>query len=97
MTTANRLEMFRAVMLLCLIWLSASTSKASTMDVREPFFESKVRPLLAIHCFECHGEDSQEGGLRLDNAKLLPHPGENGPVVVNEKPDESRQLIVTIL
>jgi hypothetical protein len=31
---------------------------------REVYFESQVRPLLAKHCFECHGPKKQQGGLR---------------------------------
>jgi hypothetical protein len=36
------------------------------------FFESKVRPLLAEHCFQCHGEKKQKGGLRLDSRAARP-------------------------
>ncbi|WP_395736543.1 DUF1592 domain-containing protein [Prosthecobacter sp.] len=31
-----------------------------------PDFATQVRPLLDQHCFDCHGEDAQKGGLRLD-------------------------------
>jgi hypothetical protein len=31
------------------------------------FFEAKVRPVLAAHCWECHGPDKQKSGLRLDS------------------------------
>ncbi len=39
------------------------------MDVPVPVnFQSQIRPILAAHCFQCHGfdADSREGGLRLD-------------------------------
>jgi hypothetical protein len=29
-------------------------------------FQAKVKPLLETHCLECHGEDVQKAGLRLD-------------------------------
>ncbi|MFH5802954.1 PSD1 and planctomycete cytochrome C domain-containing protein [Alienimonas sp. DA493] len=29
-------------------------------------FETHIRPLLAKRCFECHGADKQQGGVRLD-------------------------------
>ena len=37
------------------------------------FFESKVRPLLAEHCFKCHSAQSRapKGGLRLDSVDGL--------------------------
>ncbi len=31
-----------------------------------PDFTAKVRPLLDEHCIDCHGEDTQKSGLRLD-------------------------------
>ena len=39
-------------------------------------FAKEVRPLLAKFCFECHGEKTQEGKLRLDGpAPTLDHAG----------------------
>ena len=32
------------------------------------YFEAKVRPVLADHCYSCHGAKKQQGGLRLDTA-----------------------------
>ena len=50
-------------------------------------FESQVRPLLAQHCYKCHGPMKQKGGIRLDGpdhlAKVVD--GE-GPVVVPGDP-----------
>ncbi|MBM3978617.1 MAG: hypothetical protein FJ299_16710, partial [Planctomycetes bacterium] len=31
-----------------------------------PDFERDVRPILAAHCYSCHGEQRQRGALRLD-------------------------------
>ena len=31
------------------------------------FFEAEIRPLLAEHCYQCHGSTTQEAGLRLDS------------------------------
>ncbi len=56
-------------------------------------FEKKVRPLLAEHCFACHGEKRQKGSLRVDGPDHLTKPGDGGsPLVVAGKPDESRLL-----
>ena len=30
---------------------------------QEDFFESRIRPLLAAKCLECHGPTTQEAGL----------------------------------
>jgi hypothetical protein len=32
-----------------------------------PAYKQEVQPVLAKHCFRCHGEKKQEGDLRLDN------------------------------
>ena len=31
------------------------------------WFESKVRPLLVDHCYECHSGTKSKGGLLLDH------------------------------
>ena len=57
------------------------------------FFESRIRPLLARHCYECHGPDKQEGSLRLDTLKGILSGGDSGMVVQSGKPNAS--LLVT--
>jgi hypothetical protein len=56
---------------------------------QEKFFESRIRPLLAEHCFKCHGEQKQKGGLRLDSRGHLLAGGESGPAIEPGKPDDS--------
>ena len=59
------------------------------------FFEKKIRPLLADHCYECHSADTAEtsGQLALDGRAGLLAGGTRGPVVVAGKVDES--LLIT--
>ena len=38
-----------------------------------------VKPLLAAHCYKCHGATQQKNGLRLDTAASALKGGENGP------------------
>jgi cytochrome c553 len=52
-------------------------------------FETRVRPLLAAKCWQCHGPQKQKGKLRLDSAAALTKGGESGPVLVPGKPDAS--------
>lgn len=58
------------------------------------FFESKIRPVLVTHCYECHSADSKavKGGLRLDLQDTTLTGGDSGPAVIPGKPDESRLL-----
>jgi hypothetical protein len=48
------------------------------------FFESRIRPLLAQNCYECHSARAKkiEGKLRLDSRDALRRGGESGPAVV---------------
>jgi hypothetical protein len=54
------------------------------------FFEKKVRPLLAEHCYSCHGPKKQSAGLRLDTAAGVKAGADNGPVVAAGNPAKSR-------
>lgn len=55
------------------------------------FFESKIRPALVKHCYECHSKDAKKlgGKLRLDTRDDLRKGGESGASIVAGKPDES--------
>src|SRR4051812_15458632 len=56
------------------------------------FFEKKVRPVLAEHCYRCHSADAKKlkGGLRLDSRGAVLQGGDTGPAVVPGEPDKSR-------
>ncbi len=53
------------------------------------FFEAKVRPLLLDHCVRCHGDEKQEGGLRLDSREAFIKGGESGRIVDTESMADS--------
>jgi cytochrome c553/mono/diheme cytochrome c family protein len=63
--------------------------RAKLEAVQEEFFESRIRPVLADNCLECHGAEKHKAGLRLDIKAEMLKGGEAGPVVVPGKPDES--------
>ena len=58
------------------------------------FFENKIRPLLAQHCYECHSARAKEvrGGLFLDSRAGVRKGGDSGAVLVPGQPDRSRLL-----
>ena len=66
----------------------ATYSPARAAD--EEFFETKIRPLLANRCYECHSEKKQQGDVRFDRKAAVFDAG----LVVPSKPEESRLLQV---
>ena len=51
-----------------------------------------VKPLLAKHCYECHGNEKQQSGLRLDLRQNALRGGDYGPVIVPGKSAESKLI-----
>ncbi len=70
-----------------LTFCGVSRADESPLD----FFESKIRPLLVEHCYECHSADAGEAGgnLRLDSAAATRRGGGRGAAVVPGNLDES--------
>src|SRR5262245_54581188 len=58
------------------------------------FFEAKVRPLLAQHCFACHSARARKprGRLLLDSRKGILAGGNTGPAAVPGRPERSLLL-----
>jgi hypothetical protein len=59
------------------------------------FFESRIRPILAQECYECHSEATKaKGGLLLDSRPGWERGGESGPLLEPGNPAESLLLRV---
>lgn len=69
---------------------AARFAKAPTEDQLE-FFEKRIRPVLATHCYECHSADASEisGGLLLDSRAGIIKGGDNGPIIAPGDPAAS--------
>jgi hypothetical protein len=81
-------------------FLIAGTSLVSTAnEAPSPeqleFFETRIRPVLAQNCYECHSTKAKKlkAGLYLDRRAGWQRGGENGPVIIPGKPEESRLII----
>ncbi|MCA9171195.1 MAG: DUF1549 domain-containing protein, partial [Planctomycetales bacterium] len=61
------------------------------------FFESRIRPVLVEHCYQCHSPEMKapKGELRVDSRDLLRQGGESGHAVVPGRAEES--LILSAL
>jgi hypothetical protein len=81
----------------CAVLFSANETLLGADDAKKidpeklEFFESRIRPVLIKHCYECHSAKSEEvkGSLLVDSAAGLLQGGDSGPAIIAGKPDES--------
>jgi hypothetical protein len=73
--------------------LVAIPARATNPDAE--FFEKRIRPVLATHCYSCHSSKvaDPKGDLVLDTKAGLAKGGFLGPPIVPGKPAESRLLV----
>jgi hypothetical protein len=59
------------------------------------FFEKKVRPVFAEHCYECHSAGAKKirGALRLDSREAILKGGASGAVIEPGAPDKSLLIL----
>jgi len=86
----------RLVVLAALLPL-ASTAAQEPTDEGLQFFETKIRPVLVEHCYECHSsqaaaEGKLRGGLALDTREATRIGGDSGPAVVPGETDRGELL-----
>ena len=56
------------------------------------FFEKSVRPVLAEHCYDCHGAHKHQNGLRLDSREAVIRGSDYGKVVEPGNPEVSKLI-----
>jgi hypothetical protein len=68
---------------------AASAAEVSPEQVA--FFEKKIRPVLAEHCYSCHSAESKKlkANLYLDTLDGVMKGGESGPAVIPGNPEKS--------
>ncbi len=75
------------------IWTGEHDGSDPAIDSPEniAFFESRIRPLLVQHCYECHSVESKEvqGQLLVDSRAALRRGGDHGPALVPFDPEHS--------
>jgi hypothetical protein len=75
-------------------WILAVCFAARGAAADAEFFETRIRPVLAEHCYECHSASASKlkGGLRVDARRELLKGGNSGPAVVPGEPKASLLL-----
>jgi mono/diheme cytochrome c family protein len=64
------------------------SAAAAASSPGEEFFETKVRPIFASICSNCHG-DTATSGLRVFSRETLLQGGKRGPAIVPSDPEKS--------
>ncbi|MEW6303926.1 MAG: PSD1 and planctomycete cytochrome C domain-containing protein [Verrucomicrobiota bacterium] len=67
----------------------APSSGAAPTSPTAVDYARDIQPLLAKHCYSCHGPEKVKGGLRLDTKKHAFEGGDTGPAIVVGKGAES--------
>ena len=75
-----------------LLMLGLRTAVAADPTATVELFETKIRPVLVVVCFKCHGGDKDSGSLRVDSREALLKGGDTAPALVPNKPAESLLL-----
>jgi len=71
-------------------WASLAFADSKTSPPELP--PADAMTLLETHCVKCHGGEKTKGGLNLLTRDALLRGGENGPVILPDKPDQSPLL-----
>jgi hypothetical protein len=76
--------------------ISPSATPKATAD-QVTFFEQRIRPVLAEHCYKCHSQKSKKlkAGLLLDSRHAIIKGGDTGPSIISGQPDKS--LLITAI
>ncbi|WP_417849213.1 DUF1553 domain-containing protein [Thalassoglobus sp.] len=80
-----------ALFLFGVLPVSARGDDAKLTPEQVKFFETKIRPVLVEHCYECHSVESDEpgGNLLLDTKAGMFKGGLTGPVHIAGDPEKS--------
>lgn len=97
---SHRASLSFRVLLLCPVLWAAQLNVPQLCAAEEltaeqtDFFETKIRPVLIAHCYDCHSGDvtTPKGGLRVDLRETILSGGDSGSAIVPGKPDESLLL-----
>ena len=92
-TVTNKLRFAIPALLIVISGVAIAQDDRQANVQKVEFFETRIRPVLVEHCYDCHNSSgTDEGGLAVDHRQGLLKGSDNGKVVVPGKPDESHLL-----
>jgi hypothetical protein len=68
--------------------IAAQARQGAAPAASPEYFETRIRPVLAANCYDCHA-DGKMGGLRLDSRDGILKGGRSGPAIVPGDPEKS--------
>lgn len=77
-----------AVLMLA-VGMAAVTTKVGAGEAGEEVDPARALHLLKVNCLSCHNAEKRKGGLDLSTREALLKGGDEGPVVVEGRPQES--------
>jgi hypothetical protein len=75
------------------VWADGLSTLPPVATQTNVTYASDIRPILAAHCFPCHGEDLQKRRLRLDSRESVLKGCEDGPVIFPGKSDRGDLIL----
>jgi mono/diheme cytochrome c family protein len=77
------------------LFLAAAGKQDAASGKPDVSYVRDVQPFMTKYCLECHNHSKAKSGYNVETFAALMKGGKKGPMVVPEKPAESR-LIVTL-
>ena len=85
--------MKRAIVFGCIVAASAALSGYSGPSKAAPMRYSKVAPLIAAKCVQCHNDKNHPENVNLTSYATLMKSGEHGPIVIAGHPEKSKLIM----
>jgi ankyrin repeat protein/mono/diheme cytochrome c family protein len=81
------------VLAVCSALATPVSAQTPASPTRTPVnYDAQIRPILAQHCYACHGPEAQQSGLRLDLRQPAMRGGDYGPVITPGNSADSKLI-----
>src|SRR5690348_8681576 len=76
---------------------AAGSGLVGASSTPPPRFYDDIKPLLAIHCYKCHGPETAKNGLRLDLRERAFAGGKSGKTAIVPGDSETSEIVRRII